>query len=95
MIVHNFAFRWKPAATEAQKADAADAIRALGSRIPGIQATYIGTNFSPRSQGYEFGGSMHFADRKALEDYNGHTAHQELLAWLVPLIDAIEIDFEA
>lgn len=95
MIVHNFAFRWKPEVTEAQRSQAADAIRGLDSKIPGILATYVGTNFSPRSLGYEFGGSMHFTDRVALESYTNHPAHQELLTWLRPLIDAIEVDFEA
>lgn len=95
MIVHNFAFRWKPIATEQQKSDAVTAIRALQGQIPDLLATFVGTNFSPRSQGYELGGSMHFPDRAALEAYNAHPAHQALLAWLLPLIDPIEVDFEA
>jgi hypothetical protein len=52
-------------------------------------------NFSPRSQGYELGGVMKFANRTALEAYSSHPAHQELLAWLMPLIDPVEVDFEA
>lgn len=95
MIVHNFAFRWKPEATEAQKTKAVETIRDLHTEIPGILATFVGTNFSPRSGGYEFGGSMHFADRQTLESYTAHPVHLKLLQWLVPLIDAIEVDFEA
>ena len=52
-------------------------------------------NFSPRSQGYELGGVMKFGSRTALEAYSGHPAHQELLTWLMPLIDPVEVDFEA
>jgi hypothetical protein len=50
---------------------------------------------SPRSQGYELGGVMKFADRPALDAYGGHPVHQKLVQWLMPLIDPIEVDFEA
>jgi len=38
---------------------------------------------------------MEFADQAALEAYVVHSAHQALLQWLVPLIDAVEMDVEA
>jgi hypothetical protein len=38
---------------------------------------------------------MKFPDKAALEAYNVHPAHQALLKWLVPLIEAIEVDFPA
>jgi hypothetical protein len=38
---------------------------------------------------------MKFDNRMALESYNSHPVHQELLAWLMPLIDPLEVDFEA
>jgi antibiotic biosynthesis monooxygenase (ABM) superfamily enzyme len=94
MILHTFSFRWKPDVTDAQKQRAQDEIRALQTKIPGILETYVGVNFSPRSQGYEFGGVMKFADRAALEAYTVHPVHQQLLSWLVPLIDPLEVDFE-
>ena len=34
-------------------------------------------------------------DRAALEAYEPSAVHQKLLVWLVPLIEAIEVDFEA
>jgi hypothetical protein len=37
---------------------------------------------------------MKFADRAALDAYARHPAHQELLAWLMPLILPMEVDFE-
>ena len=94
MIIHSFAFRWKPEASEAQKVQAAEAIRALQGPIPGLIATYVGTNVSPRSLGYQLGGVMHFEDRIALDAYHEHPLHQALLAWLVPLIEAVEVDFD-
>jgi hypothetical protein len=95
MIVHTFAFRWKPDVAPEQKTRALMAIRSLQGQIPGLLETLAGFNVSPRSQGYELGGVMKFADQAALEAYGGHPVHQELLSWLMPLIDPIEVDFEA
>ena len=38
---------------------------------------------------------MKFTDEAALRAYGPHPIHQKLLTWLVPLIDPIEVDFEA
>jgi hypothetical protein len=38
---------------------------------------------------------MKFTDRSALDAYGAHPVHQKLLQWLMPLIDPIEVDFEA
>jgi len=95
MVIHTFAFRWKPGVTEEQRQRVVTAICALQGRIPGLEETWVGINFSPRSQGYALGGVMKFADRAALEAYSGHPVHQELLSWLMPLIEPVEVDFEA
>jgi stress responsive alpha/beta barrel protein len=95
MYVHMFAFRLKPGVTEEQQDRMLREIAALREQIPGILETVVGKNDSPRGQGYEIGGAMKFPDKSALETYNAHPVHQALLKWLVPLIDAIEIDFPA
>jgi hypothetical protein len=95
MILHTFSFRWKPEVTDAQKQRAQQEIRALQGQIPGLLETFVGVNFSPRSQGYELGGVMKFTDRATFESYASHPVHQQLLSWLMPLIDPIEVDFEA
>jgi hypothetical protein len=94
MVIHTFAFRWKPDVSDSQKKRVVDEIRALREEIPGVLETWVGTNISPRSQGYELGGVMKFDDRAALEAYNSHPVHQRLLTWLMPLIDPLEVDFE-
>jgi len=94
MVIHTFAFRWKPGVTEEQRQRAMAAIRNLQGRIPGLEETWVGVNFSPRSQGYELGGVMRFSSRAALEAYGAHPVHQELLVWLMPLIEPVEVDFE-
>jgi len=95
MVIHTFSFRWKPGVTDEQRHRVIAAIRDLQGRIPGVEETWVGTNFSPRSQGYELGGVMKFTTRAALEAYNQHPVHQELLSWLMPLIEPLEVDFEA
>ena len=94
MVIHTFAFRWKPNVIEAQKQRVMQEIRALQGQIPGLAETHVGVNVSPRSQGYELGGVMKFSDRASFDTYNDHPVHQKLLTWLMPLIDPIEIDFE-
>jgi hypothetical protein len=94
-VFHVFAFQWKQGTTEAQKERAAKDIAAFQNVIPGLLQTHVGPNISPRGKGYTFGGIMQFKDKAALDAYVQHPAHQSLLAWLVPLIDAIELDLQA
>jgi hypothetical protein len=94
MVIHTFAFRWKPAVTAEQKQRVVTEIRNLQGQIPGLLETWVGENISPRSQGYELGGVMKFQDRPSLEAYGGHPVHQALLEWLLPLIEPVEVDFE-
>jgi hypothetical protein len=94
MFIHMFAFRWKPGVTEEQKQCVITEIRKLQGQIPGLLETSVGINISPRGQSYELGGVMKFTDRDALDAYGPHPVHQKLLAWLIPLIDPIEVDFD-
>lgn len=94
-VFHVFAFQWKPDATDAEKEKAARDIAAFQGHIPGLLETHVGPNISPRGKGYTFGGIMRFKDKAALDAYVQHPAHQVLLKWLVPLIDAIELDLYA
>lgn len=92
-MIHMFAFRWKPAATEEQKSRAIAVIASFQGRVPGLLEVNVGKNISPRGQGYETGGVMKFKDAEALAKYSVHPVHTELLAWLLPLIDPVEVDF--
>lgn len=95
MFIHIFGFRWAPQATEADKARAQQEILAFRGAIPGLLDVKVGPNVSLRGQGYEFAGLMMFADRAACDAYAIHPAHLRLLEWLVPLIEPVELDFEA
>jgi hypothetical protein len=93
MYIHMFAFRWKPGVSESQKVRVRVEIRNLQGQIPGLLETSVGTNISPRSQGYELGGVMKFADEASLLAYPSHPVHVKLVNWLMPLIEPIEVDF--
>jgi hypothetical protein len=93
MYIHMFAFRWKPGVSDAQKSRVRTEIRRLQGQIPGLLETWVGTNISPRSQGYELGGVMKFADGDSLLAYPAHPVHLKLVEWLMPLIEAVEVDF--
>ncbi|HYK35122.1 Dabb family protein [Alloacidobacterium sp.] len=95
MYIHCFAFRWKPEAKREEMERAVHEIQNLQGQIPGLLETCVGRNDSPRGQGYTFGGVMKFSDKTSFEAYGSHPAHQKLLVWLMPLIEPLELDFEA
>jgi len=90
-----FAFRWKAVATEEEKDRAITEISAFQGKILGLLEVHVGNNVSPRGAGYETGGVMKFTDAAALANYTVHPLHKALLAWLLPLIEPIEVDFSA
>jgi len=94
-VFHVFAFQWKPQASDAEKDRAKKEINAFQGVVPGLMQTHVGPNISPRGKGYTFGGIMQFKDEASLSAYFQHPAHLALLTWLVPLIDAVELDLRA
>jgi hypothetical protein len=95
VFIHIFGFRWKGHASDEDKSRAAREIRGFQGTIPGLMDVAVGENVSPRGQGYAFVGLMRFTDRAACDAYATHPAHVALLEWLVPLIEPVELDFEA
>jgi hypothetical protein len=95
MYIHIFAFRFRAGVTKEQKKRVVAEIQKLRSEIPQVQESWVGMNDSPRGQGYELGGVMKFADKAACEAYGAHPVHQKLLGWLMPLVEPIEVDFNA
>ena len=94
-VFHVFAFQWKAETSAAQKERAKTEILAFQGVIPGLLQTHVGPNLSSKGNGFTFGGIMQFADKASLDAYSKHPAHQALLRWLVPLINAIELDLDA
>jgi hypothetical protein len=95
MFIHIFGFRWKLEATDADKIRAAQDILAFRGNVPGLLEVHVGNNLSPRGRGYSFCGLMTFTEKAAADAYTKHPMHLALLKWLLPLIDPVELDFQA
>ena len=93
-FIHVFAFQWKAGTSPEQIERARKEIAAFQGVIPGLVATRVGANVSEKNKGYTFGGVMEFTDQGAFKAYTVHPAHKALLEWLVPLIDAMELDLK-
>lgn len=92
MHLHIFLFRWKPHATREHQTRATREIEAFAGAVPGLLEVAVGTNLAANTGGYAFGGCLKFTDATACEAYATHPLHVALLDWLVPLIDAVELD---
>lgn len=95
MFVHIFAFQWKDTATSAQVEAAVRAVLAFRGVVDGLSDVFIGRNVSDNAPQYTTTAAMMFVSREAYDAYVVHPAHVALLDWLIPLIDPIELDFEA
>ena len=95
MIIHMFGLRWQPAATPLDKARALAQIQAFQGVVPGLLETVAGTNTSPRGQGYEFAAMMRFKDQASLDAYQVSAVHAALLHWMLPLVEAVDLDVVA
>jgi Stress responsive A/B Barrel Domain len=94
-VFHVFLLQWKAGITLAQKDRATKEILAFQGVIPGLLQTHVGPDLSQNGHSFAFGGIMQFKDQASLDAYPKHPAHRALLAWLVPLIDAVELDLRA
>ena len=94
-MIHIFAFQWKPGIKTQEIERARTEILAFQGVVPGLLETNVGQNVSAKGRGYTFAGVMRFADQASFEAYARQPAHEALLVWLAPLIEAIELDIEA
>lgn len=96
MVEHIVLVKFSQETTDEQKEELIRRTLKLKNIIPGIVDIQQGINFSSRSKGYEVGLTVRFKDRKSLENYGPHPAHQEIVAYLkqIGLEDSLIVDFE-
>nr|WP_263326373.1 Dabb family protein [Neobacillus sp. Marseille-Q6967] len=96
MVEHIVLIKFSQETTLEQKEELIRRTLALKEVIPGIIDIQQGFNFSKRSQGYEIGLTVRFEDRKSLENYGPHPAHQKIVSYLkeIGMQDTIIVDFE-
>ena len=92
MYLHIFLFKWADVATPELRTRAARDIAAFENVIPGLVSLSLGENRADNNGGYQFGGFMRFTDEAAYRAYADHPAHAALLEYLLPCVEAIELD---
>lgn len=95
MLVHLFMFRWRESASEADKAKAVADIQAFEGRIAGLRRLEVGLNTSPKGNGFGLGCAMAFDDKAAFSACEVHSLHQAFVDWVLPLVETVDVDFEA
>lgn len=96
MVEHIVLFKWKEGTSTGTISLVMDKLKGLKEQIPEIEDLSCGENFSDRAQGFEHALVVRFRDRDALETYQPHPAHQEVVQNLIqPILAGIlSVDYE-
>jgi|SRR6185436_18493692 len=94
-IRHTVAFSLVHGEGSAGERDFLEAAGRLAT-IPGVEAFELLAEVSPKN-GYRYGISMEFADRRAYERYNEHPDHVRFVQerWLSEVSEFLELDYSA
>lgn len=78
---------------EDKKVELIEKVKAFNNHIPGVIDAQAGENFK---EGFDFGISIRFKDKKSLEEYIPHPKHQEVASLLreMGMSDFTVVDFE-
>ena len=75
-VIHVSVIKWKPEATEAQKAQAIEGIHQMAATIPGIKNIWLKADrVQPRD--YHTAFAIEFESRAAADAYVDHPAHRD------------------
>jgi hypothetical protein len=94
-IRHTVAFTLGHPEGSTEERDFLEAATRLAS-LPGVETFELLAEISPKN-GFRFGISMEFADRRAYERYNEHPDHVRFVQerWLTEVTDFLELDYTA
>ncbi len=83
-VLHVVALKWKPEATDEQKAAALDGIKTMAATVPGIKNIWIKADrVQPREYSTAF--AIEFESRAAADAYAEHPAHEEWYKVYLPI----------
>lgn len=96
MVQHLVVFKFAPSTTTEQKDTAKEKIQSLKEVIDGVEDIKVGHNFSQKNKGFDLGLTVTLKDKEALETYDPHPKHQEVVTYLkeIGLVDLVVVDFE-
>ena len=95
-VMHIVLFRWTDEATPQAVSAAMQALRDLGTKVPGILEISCGANFTDRGKGFTHGLVVRLTDQQALDDYGPHPEHQRVVTeHIMPIrADVLALDYE-
>jgi hypothetical protein len=96
MIRHVVLFRWKPEATQEQKARAASEIAKLPSIVPSVRGFECGADIRVNEGNFDFSVTADFDDEAGYIAYRDDPAHRQMVAdFIVPAAaDRAAIQFQ-
>jgi hypothetical protein len=90
MVEHIVLFRCQPNTPSEARQGFVAAARAMKNHIPEIIQITAGENWSERSDGYELGLVIRFANRESLAAYQIHPHHQAFIKdWVKPNVEKV------
>jgi hypothetical protein len=94
MLIHIILLREREGMSDAERTEMEEAVAALAT-VPGVGQMTHGRDISGRGQGYTYAAVMRFVDTDALQAYQVHETHQQVVAAFNRLsIDRLVIDYE-
>ena len=94
MLTHVVLFKFKPETTAEQAAQLEAGLKGLPAVISGIREFRVGRDVVRSERSYDLGLVSAFADLDALQRYQVHPAHQEVVALVKALCaGVVAVDF--
>lgn len=84
MLKHIVLWTMKPETTAEQKAEMKDRLEALAGKIPELLKIQVGIDAGSGTMSLD----SEFTTKEALEAYQAHPAHQDVVAFVKPLVAA-------
>ncbi len=95
MITHIVCWKYKPEATEAQRAEHIARLRALTGFIPDIESFTVGSDVLHLDRSFDTGLVAVYPDMDALDAYTNHPEHQKVAALGRDISQqVVSVDFE-
>lgn len=80
MLTHVVIWKYRAEVPDAEREEHRARLRALASLVPGIQSFSVGADVLRLPRSYDTGLVAVYRDRAALDAYNEHPAHQDVVA---------------
>jgi len=94
MIRHVILYKFRASASEEERQNALDTLRALGHSIPEVREWSIGKQVYPSSTAYDLAQVSGFENAEALERYRNHPNHIRTKTLLSEIADRAVVDYE-